>query len=405
MTVLTPDPSLRVTRRWTLLALAAGGVTQLGACGGGGTDFAGLSSGGTGSFTGGTVGGLGSIIVNGIRFDDSSATVVRTDGEPTSTLKVGMVVSVQAGEVRPARDGAGSATATAVKITYRSEWLGPVDAVGAGEITVLGQVVEVSDSTVFDGGSAVQRWTDLTQQHIVEVFGYLDSASARLQATRIEVRDATDHYKLSGALLSHDAPGRSLTVGGAAVGYGAGVRVPPGLRRAQVVSLRLSPVRGGGRLEAARVEARPSAASGLQLEDGSVASLRGAVTGMRTSTDFEVEGVTVQVAAGVSVPAGLAVGSLVGVQGRMEGGRLVAQEVTVVDGAPAEAETFVFHGRVATLVVDAAGSTFRLRGLPFVTTSQTTIRVPGWQTGAKPSVKVTAIQADGQWKAVSIDPD
>ncbi len=70
-------------QRRTLLLGMVGTMVQLSGCGGGGSDVAGLSSGGTGSFTSGTISGLGSIIVNGIRYDDTNANKISRDDDIT----------------------------------------------------------------------------------------------------------------------------------------------------------------------------------------------------------------------------------------------------------------------------------------------------------------------------------
>ena len=56
------------------LALTTAIALGLSACGGGG-DVAGVGQGGTGAFSVGPITGLGSIIVNGIRYDDSRASI------------------------------------------------------------------------------------------------------------------------------------------------------------------------------------------------------------------------------------------------------------------------------------------------------------------------------------------
>lgn len=390
-----------VTRRWALFALAAGGAAQLAGCGGGGVDVAGLSSGGTGSFTGGTVGGLGSIIVNGIRFDDTQAVIERIDGEPLIALQVGMVVAIEAGEVAQETDSGGLPVATASAIRFGSEWLGPVDAVGEGEITLLGQTVAVSAATVFDGAGVVRRWTELTSEHVIEVYGYLDPATSRLRATRIELRREASYYKVSGAVSSVDAPGRSFGLGRAAIRPGRGMGMPPGLARGQLVSVRLSTAgRSGNVVTATRVEPRKPASAGAAVPDGNVANLLGAVTAVRSAMDFDVEGVPV-FAPGLALPA-IEVGTLLGVRGRMAGGRVRATEVAPADPLPQASGAYLFFGFVSDLVVGAGGGSFRLRGLDFVTDAATAIQVPGWTSGATPAVKVTAVQVDGQWTAVSV---
>lgn len=94
-----PTPAIPPNRREALMALL--GTALLPACGGGGTGLAGISSGGTGSFTTGVVVGLGSVIVNGIRYDDRSATVRLNGGvgQP-GDLQLGMVVRIQGSPAR-----------------------------------------------------------------------------------------------------------------------------------------------------------------------------------------------------------------------------------------------------------------------------------------------------------------
>ena len=74
----TSATPLVLTRRGFTLAAMSSAV--LAACGGGGGGVAGISTGGTGSFSSGTVRGFGSIIVNGVRYDDSRASVFGDDG-------------------------------------------------------------------------------------------------------------------------------------------------------------------------------------------------------------------------------------------------------------------------------------------------------------------------------------
>ena len=79
-----------------LMALAA-------ACGGGG----GVDTGGTGatvsSYSVGRISGFGSIVVNGVHFDESGASIVDDDGAPhrRDELQLGMTVNVDAGGLTP----------------------------------------------------------------------------------------------------------------------------------------------------------------------------------------------------------------------------------------------------------------------------------------------------------------
>ena len=145
-----PSP---LSRRSLLAASAATALLMLPGCGGGGDGgSAGVGTGGTGSFTSGPIRGFGSIVVNGVRYDDAAAQVVGDGGAALarSDLRLGMVVDVSGSDVSTATDGRRSATATSIGV--RSEIEGPVSAINAaaGTLTVLGQLVQITPTTVFD---------------------------------------------------------------------------------------------------------------------------------------------------------------------------------------------------------------------------------------------------------------
>ncbi len=200
-------------QRRTLLLGMVGSVVQLSGCGGGGSDIAGLSSGGTGSFTSGTISGLGSIIVNGIRYDDTNANKISRDDDTSFSgdLRVGMVVSIQGSPVVAATTANGTATATAYRISCGSEWEGPVSSVnvGASSFVMLGLTVDVLTSTVFEG-AAVTQLSALNVSHFVEVHGYVDQTTGHLQATRVEASTTQPaHYNSvawSTALMACNIP-------------------------------------------------------------------------------------------------------------------------------------------------------------------------------------------------------
>lgn len=196
-----PSP---LSRRSLLAASAATALLMLPGCGGGGDGgSAGVGTGGTGSFTSGPIRGFGSIVVNGVRYDDAAAQVVGDGGAALarSDLRLGMVVDVSGSDVSTATDGRRSATATSIGV--RSEIEGPVSAINAaaGTLTVLGQLVQITPTTVFDhdlrGGLAA-----VAVGMVVEVYGFLQPSGQYL-ATRIDDEDdPVTHYKLRG----EDAP-------------------------------------------------------------------------------------------------------------------------------------------------------------------------------------------------------
>jgi len=142
-------------RRTALSALRAASTSAaLVACGGGGGGGAGPGSAGDAgaagaSYTLGAITGFGSVVMGGVRFGDSKASVGDEDGVAfgSGDLRLGMVVELEGGRVDRALG-----TAVVQRIRFGSEIVGPVGAVdsAASTVVVLGQTVRVTPSTVFD---------------------------------------------------------------------------------------------------------------------------------------------------------------------------------------------------------------------------------------------------------------
>ena len=178
--------SPRIGRPWRGWVLALLFVLALAGCGGG------VDSGGRGAprsaSASGPVTGFGSVIVDGVHFDDASASVTDADGAVHSRddLKLGMTTTINGSVFMMDANGA---QGTATSIQYDSAIVGPVDSLnGSGKsFVVLGQTVDVQPSTVFEtglnGGLAA-----LTVGDVVEVYALFDALNFRYAATRIERR-------------------------------------------------------------------------------------------------------------------------------------------------------------------------------------------------------------------------
>ena len=404
-----PEPgadSRTVSRRFALGAIAAGAAWLQG-CGGGGDagggvgggSVAGLTSGGTGSFTTGTVSGLGSIIVRGVRFDDGRAAVSRADDGIVGSIRPGMVVAIEAGAVTPAQPGATLATATALRISYASEWVGRIDAVdtAAGTVTVLGQTIEVPPAAVIEG--AATQLSALAVGQFVEVHGYLDLSTARLLATLVEVSaGAPSAFRLSGRVASLDTAARAFRIGSALIGYDGSVAPPAGFADGMLVRVVLGTSPAAGTWPARRIRVREVLA-GVQAGEQDEAEVEGTVTAVGPGASFSVNGIPVD-ASGVAAVAGLVLGAVVKARGSMRGGVLVATRVEVKTRGLPQPEDFVFIGPVSGL--DVLTRTFTVQGRLFTYGLTTPIEVLNWLTGATPTVEVHAVLVNGQWQATEI---
>lgn len=342
-------------------ALRAVGVTLLLAvsgCGGG------VETGGTGptgsSFVEGPVGGFGSVIVAGIRFDDSSARVEDADGtlRNRSELRLGMRVEIDAGRVVDDSDGGRSASANRVRIV--AELLAPVTLIDPSGlfIEVLGQVVRVNAATVIDG--VVGGLNGLAVGNLVEVHGFVDPAPVidRYVATRIERRSvAAAAYRVRGLVRDLDTTARTLRIGAQLFDLAA-TGVPAGLGNSQLVRLEVGTSRVSGRWPVTSITA-----VSRQLLDRDEAEVEGLVTTFTSTARFEVNGIVIDASRASFVPAstGVVLGARVKVRGTAAGGALVASSVALRSDDDAFNEGVDIRDVISA--VSSASLTFAVRGV------------------------------------------
>jgi hypothetical protein len=346
--------SLRAGAAWLAGVLAVVG------CGGG------VDSGGTGSpttsYASGAITGFGSVIVAGVRFDDGSATVVDAEGNARSRddLKLGMTVEARGSAI--VRDADGNEASTATSIVFRSELVGPLGAsdLAARTMTVLGQTVEITATTVFDSalgsGQASLRVGD-----VVELYASVDAATGRYLATRVERRNGATSYALRGIVSGLDAQSRSFSIGPTRISYaGLGpAALPASLANGGLVRVSLSVRPGAGGVWTALAIGDRAAA----LDDREQAKLEGRVTAFTSATEFSIDGrpVDARAAAFPDGTTGLALGERVEAEGSIRAGVLVSTRVRPISRGEESGREFDVGGSIASL--DAAGRTFVVRNV------------------------------------------
>ena len=417
------DTPISMTRR-AVLAAMAGGAATLAGCGGGAgggadasaapggggavaapgdfgtttTSVAGISSGGTGSFATGVVTGLGSIILRGIRYDDSTARVDRDDDGVVGAVLPGMVVSVRGSSIVAASGADALPTATAMRICYASEWVGKVDAVDTANrtLTVLGQRIDVANA-IFDGDAL--QLSAVTTSVYVEVHGYQDQSTGRLLATRVEVSTtAPAAFRLSGLVSGLDTNARTFRIGTALIAYDATLPLPLVWSNGQQVRVTLAPSQAAGTWQATRIRQRELVLPELQVEDHSEAEVEGTVTSVAGANAFTVNGITIDASA-ASIVGALVVGTTVEVHGTAVNGVIVATRVEIKTLAQVT-QDFEFIGTVSNLNI--LTRTFSVKGVDFTYGLNARIDVLGWLTGATPLVRVKATQVNGVWVASEV---
>lgn len=364
MTPLNVLKSLLQVRRgrrplaWWHWATVAG-LATLAACGGGSADsISGAASGASATaFTSGAITGFGSIIVNGVRFDDSSATVVDEDGHAldTSRLALGATVSIESGAVDHA---AGRAKANAIHLG--GEIVGPVSAVdlSASQFTLIGQTIEVNSSTVYDT-SLSGGLSAMSTGAVLAVHAQLDATRAVYVASRVEVRTDATAYRLGGTISGLDTTAQQFQLGAALISYAGLSPAPTGLANGLAVRVKVQTTPVGGAWVATALKG-----AGISLPDHADAGVHGLITAWTSATQFSVNGVAVD-ASSATFPqgqTGVVLGARVEVVGTVVNGVLVATSVSVDTGTVHDhGLDHELHGTLSAL--DATAKTFVLRGL------------------------------------------
>lgn len=366
---VAPGEAPPLPARRALLRTLGGAGLLLSGCGG--TELAGVGSGGTGqiaatpSYSSGAITGFGSVIVNGIRYDDSAASVTDEFGATRSLdeLAIGMVVDVEG----TADDATAVGTARTIRVL--SELRGPVASIdrAAGRFVVLGTVVQASAATVWDDLSGPGA---LTVGRAVEVWGHADRESGVLRATRVEAGGAAGRaFVLRGVVSELDRAAGTLRIGPQRVDVRR-VVAGPGQPAAAVVLAALA----DGAIAVAAAASAP-AAIGAWLVDRIVAiapaaalqaasaRLDGRIAALAPGLRFEVAGVSVD-AGGAELRGGTAASLRAGVRVRVTGnataGRVVARLVEIrSDGADTEEDENEVRGSIVRIGANPADFTIR----------------------------------------------
>jgi hypothetical protein len=348
------DP--RRTHRGLLLAgiaLIALAAILLSSCGGG------VGSGGTGSFGSAPVSGLGSVFVGGIEFDDSHATVLDDDGmaltASTPPVRLGMTVDVQGGDVVQGPNGP-SASASTIQLARLA--VGPVTSsdIAGHTLTVLGQVLQINGSTVFDaaiqGGLAGLRPGDS-----VSVYALADALGEPV-ATRIEPASPSAPSRLRGFAANVNTQARRLAIGSAQLDYSAAANTPADLATGRFVHVKISGATPSGVLQVGAFLPATRAPGEATQAVG-----EGVVAAPIPGVSFRLGALIVDVHGAIISPPGsvLSAGEQVQVQGRLQDGTLVADTVTVTAPEASGKRSYQLVGAPSAL--DATAQTFVVRGV------------------------------------------
>lgn len=306
----------------------------------------------------GPISTFGSIVVNGVRYDTTSASI-SIDGNPAveSDLDVGDVVIVK-GTIND--DGT---TGTAETVLADDVVTGPVQSINlaASSMVVLGQNVSVTADTSFDDSISPASLEGLIIGDIVEVYG-LVNAGGVIAATRIEDKPIDQQFQVHGIATNVDTTNMRFEINTLTVDYSAATLddFPGGqIAEGDPVEAKGSSLGAGGELLATRVEFEANPIAG---EDGLHAEIEGFITRFVSASDFDVTGFPVTTTAATVYIGGTAADLGLNVKVEVEGefdaaGLLVADTVDIrrtnnvgitatIDSVDAPNNSFVLLGVV-----------------------------------------------------------
>jgi len=334
-----------------LLVLAFAG------CGGG------VDSGGTGaqaSSASGPITGFGSVIVSGVHFDDSRASITDADGNTRTrdSLKLGMITFIR-GSALVVDSTATRSNATSIVLS--SALVGPVDNIDANArtITVLSQTVEVKATTVFDdslnGGLAT-----LAANDVIEVYALIDASNNHYIATRIERKAGVSAYELRGVVSNLDTRINAFNIGNLRISY-AGIspgNTPAALGNGRLLRVKMQVSTGNPVRIATQLQE-----GAANLADQDEARIEGLITNFVSVRQFSVEGVNIDASQAVlsGNGRGLGVGTRVEIEGVVRSGVLVATKVKSKTDGDIESEGFELDGTITA--IDVVNRILVLRGV------------------------------------------
>jgi len=327
----------------TAIALAITSITGLTACGGGSgdSDSTNSSTGTSGNtITSGVVTGFGSIFVDGVEFETDSSSFSLDDGddgpEDEDGLAVGMVVTVT-GTVN-----ADGITGTAEHIEFDDELEGIVNASnvgadGTGTMTVMGQTVVISTTTIFESDVAGISGADLVVAgNVIEVSGF-SSGDGTVYATRIEVKLAThsgEEIELKGIITN--LTDTTFDLGELTVDFSTAMFDDhiPDSTLSEGLYVEVKSIAGfvDGDLIASEIELEDDGDMGLDGDDGDEIELNGIVTAVNSDTAFEIGGHRIIITKSTEFEHGNAGDISIGISLEVEGelnaaGELLADEI------------------------------------------------------------------------------
>lgn len=352
---------LRSLSKHLCTALAVSALLLTAGCGGGGggggvTVAGEVGSGGTGYQV---VSGFGSLILDGTRHNDASASFM-TEEDQGSALAMAPTGVMLGHTVEYGYDASGNMASVMIS----PELVGTVSAVTPNSITVLSTRVTINSSTATGPVTALQGYSDATAIQMgdrVAVYGSPKTDSlgtAFVQATLISQKTTGTGVRLTGVVSQYSASAKTFVIGGNTVNVSAAMISPAGnaLANGELVTVwsNVTPVDSTIAASTVRIKLPASVNGNLTLS--------GAISGFVSTANFKIGSLTLDASSAAITPSGTALADsryIVAV-GKFDAStnKLTATSVTVY--APPASTAVELHGSVMHFVSPAS---FVVRGV------------------------------------------
>ncbi len=267
------------------------------------------------AYSRGTITQKGSIFVNGVEFNDTTASITVNGVAGTdASLRVGMHVEVK-GEIDTATN-----LGTAVSVQANNTMEAPVYSKGASSLVMLGQTVAVNAGTVYEGG---MTFGTINPGDVVEIIAYPDGLGGFI-ATDLEKVLATT-WEVEGVITGLAGTTFTLTpYGGQPITVNFSGGLDPAIDNGVLAEVKFSSVSGATINNVLGADILPVAS--LSPDAGDYMEVEGYVSALAAPT-FTVDGVSVN--AGTLSLAGIVNGTKVEVMGTFSGGVVTASAIQI----------------------------------------------------------------------------
>ena len=328
-------------------------------CGSGGSAILSLADVGSGGTGIAVLTGFGSLIVDGVRHNDSAASY-RSEADQGAAIAIPSTRAMLGDSVEYAYDSGGNV----LSVLISPELLGTVTAAGPTGVTVLGTTVNVNLDATMGPVTSFAGYASLADIQVgdrIEVHGLLNTDSrgtVHLQATLIVKKLPATGTRLTGYVTQYNAAAGTFFLGSNVVSLGSATISPAGtaLSNGQLVTVWSNADAAGNAVTADTVRVKwPTSTSQNVTVSGVISAYAGAAS-------FRLRNMNVDASSAVIAPNGavLTDGKYVVVGGSFDvkTNKLTATSVTVfTSAAPTTVE---LHGTVANF---ASTASFTVRGV------------------------------------------